>query len=575
MHYQELMPILSLYKLGAILIAKDSTIKEMNDTGRKLLQQDDAPLIGEKLHHLAPHLLKKTAPATYGKLCFGRYLQRCSTPPVDDLPDGHELIVFQNATKDILYDMMYAILNQFEDAVILCDDEKKIWMLNNAAMKMDSILTKNVFGKDIREVYYPINGQNLLLPQVIEEKKPIYDVRQQYTTLYGKNVDIIANTSPVMQNGQVIGAFSIMKDWSTIDQLNRQIIDLQEKLTLQKNRVKQSKKSNLSARYHFNDIVYRSSVMREIINQCEQIAKNDSAVMFYGETGTGKELFAQSIHNASSRADGPFLAINCAAIPENLLESLLFGTEKGSYTGAERRSGLFEQADGGTLLLDEINSMPLHLQSKLLRVLQDGVVRRVGGSSEIQVDVRVLSNINIPPYQAISEGKLRQDLFYRLGVVNITIPPLRDRKEDIPILAKHCIMQCNKKMMRNVSDLKEETILHFQSYPWPGNVRELQHAIEHAMNIMPYEETFITPAYLPKNISMEIEQKKQSTLLSKTNFSDSLKQYERQSIYDALIANRGNISAAARELKISRQNLQYRMKRYGIQREHLLEHHNW
>lgn len=575
MHYQELMPILSLYKLGAILIAKDSTIKEMNDTGRKLLQQDDAPLIGEKLHHLAPHLLKKTAPATYGKLCFGRYLQRCSTPPVDDLPDGHELIVFQNATKDILYDMMYAILNQFEDAVILCDDEKKIWMLNNAAMKMDSILTKNVFGKDIREVYYPINGQNLLLPQVIEEKKPIYDVRQQYTTLYGKNVDIIANTSPVMQNGQVIGAFSIMKDWSTIDQLNRQIIDLQEKLTLQKNRVKQSKKSNLSARYHFNDIVYRSSVMREIINQCEQIAKNDSAVMFYGETGTGKELFAQSIHNASSRADGPFLAINCAAIPENLLESLLFGTEKGSYTGAERRSGLFEQADGGTLLLDEINSMPLHLQSKLLRVLQDGVVRRVGGSSEIQVDVRVLSNINIPPYQAISEGKLRQDLFYRLGVVNITIPPLRDRKEDIPILAKHCIMQCNKKMMRNVSDLKEETILHFQSYPWPGNVRELQHAIEHAMNIMPYEETFITPAYLPKNISMEIEQKKQSTVLSKTNFSDSLKQYERQSIYDALIANRGNISAAARELKISRQNLQYRMKRYGIQREHLLEQHNW
>lgn len=575
MHYQELMPILSLYKLGAILIAKDSTIKEINDTGRKLLQQDDAPLIGEKLHHLAPHLLKKTAPATYGKLCFGRYLQRCSTPPVDDLPDGHELIVFQNATKDILYDMMYAILNQFEDAVILCDDEKKIWMLNNAAMKMDSILTKNVFGKDIREVYYPINGQNLLLPQVIEEKKPIYDVRQQYTTLYGKNVDIIANTSPVMQNGQVIGAFSIMKDWSTIDQLNRQIIDLQEKLTLQKNRVKQSKKSNLSARYHFNDIVYRSSVMREIINQCEQIAKNDSAVMFYGETGTGKELFAQSIHNASSRADGPFLAINCAAIPENLLESLLFGTEKGSYTGAERRSGLFEQADGGTLLLDEINSMPLHLQSKLLRVLQDGVVRRVGGSSEIQVDVRVLSNINIPPYQAISEGKLRQDLFYRLGVVNITIPPLRDRKEDIPILAKHCIMQCNKKMMRNVSDLKEETILHFQSYPWPGNVRELQHAIEHAMNIMPYEETFITPAYLPKNISMEIEQKKQSTVLSKTNFSDSLKQYERQSIYDALIANRGNISAAARELKISRQNLQYRMKRYGIQREHLLEQHNW
>ena len=186
--------------------------------------------------------------------------------------------------------------------------------------------------------------------------------------------------------------------------------------------------------------------------------------MIYGETGTGKELLAQSIHNASRRADGPFLAINCAALPENLLEALLFGTEKGVYTGAEHRTGLFEQANGGTLLLDEINSMNISLQAKLLRVLQDGVIRRVGGNTEIHVDVRVLSNINIPPYQAIAENKLRRDLYYRLGVVNIHIPALKDRKEDIALLCKHFIINYNKKFRKNVRNVDYNVLEKFYHY---------------------------------------------------------------------------------------------------------------
>ena len=239
-----------------------------------------------------------------------------------------------------------------------------------------------------------------------------------------------------------------------------------------------------------------SSAMHDIIAHCKQAAKSDSSVMIYGETGTGKELIAQSLHNASKRANGPFLAINCAALPEPLLESLLFGTERGSYTGAESRAGLFEQANHGTLLLDELNSMNISVQSKLLRVLQDGMVRRVGGVSETHVDVRVLSSINVPPYQAIAEGNLRQDLFYRLGVVNITVPPLRERREDIPLLAKQFIMEFNKKLGKNVSTLHPDTLKLLQEYHWPGNVREFQHVIEHAMNIIPADCSVLTPEYI-------------------------------------------------------------------------------
>lgn len=176
--------------------------------------------------------------------------------------------------------------------------------------------------------------------------------------------------------------------------------------------------------------------MKKTIDKCQMIAESDSPVMIYGETGTGKELFAQSIHNASRRCNGPFIAINCAAIPSTLLESMLFGTEKGAYTGAIQREGVLEQANGGTLLLDEINSMDITLQSKLLRVLQDGMIRRVGGLSDIHVDVRIISNTNIPPMQAVEQNQLRKDLYFRLGVVNITIPPLRERKEDIPPAGK-------------------------------------------------------------------------------------------------------------------------------------------
>jgi arginine utilization regulatory protein len=560
------MIALSQCGLGAAVISKDGVILSINETGDHLLH-GEGKLADKTLPEAAVPLCEESEEPVYANISFGEYLLRCPTPDVTDLPEQSRLLVFRDATADACHAMLTGVINQLSESVILCDGKDRVYLLNDAAVRLDSIVTRDVLGENISSIYQMQDGSSLALPQVISGKKPIVNVRQRYTTRYGKQVDIICNNYPITQNGQVLGGFSVMEDWSTIDDLHKQIIDLQEKLLERTSSDRNKVKSALTAKYTFRDIIYTSAAMKKVISLCMQVAKNDSSVMIYGETGTGKELFAQSIHNASRRADKPFLAINCAAIPENLLEGLLFGTEKGAYTGAERRAGLFEQANSGTLLLDEINSMNISLQSKLLRVLQDGMIRRVGGSAEIHVDVRVLSNINIPPEQAIAEDKLRRDLFYRLGVVNISVPPLRERREDIALLAKTFIMQYNKKMVKNIQDIDASTLDKFLAYPWPGNVRELQHAIEHAMNILPDNVSIITPEYIPDSILHAVPDR--AVPISRPpqgpgSLNSAVQEMEVRTICKTLRESQGNISQAARALHMSRQNLQYRIKRYQI-----------
>lgn len=442
MKYQETMSVLSQSGLGALVMESDSRILEVNQAGDALLH-GAGKLEGKLLSEIALPLSMESEKPMYATVVFGEYLLRCPTPEVENLPSHTQLVVFRNATADAMQDILMNVVNQLSEALFVCDADSRILFLNDAGVRMESMDLRDIRGARTEDVYQMRDGSKNNVPEVIRTRKPKLNHRQYYTTRYGKDVDIVSNNYPIVQNGQILGGFSVMEDWSRMDSLHKQILELQEKLRNHTASGKSHTASKLTAKYTFDDIVHIGEPMRHVVSRCKQVAKSDSSVMIYGETGTGKELLAQSIHNASRRKDGPFLAINCAAIPENLLESLLFGTEKGAYTGAERRPGLFEQADGGTLLLDEINSMNLGLQAKLLRVLQEGTVRRVGGATEISVDVRVLSNTNIPPYQAMEENKLRRDLFYRLGVVNITIPPLRERKEDIPLLVKTFIMQCN------------------------------------------------------------------------------------------------------------------------------------
>lgn len=620
MDVQTAMELLSQCNLGALLLDKDYRILAVNETGRKLLfpkksfgkptgKSSSAPgTTGSDNTESEMYTEKEFLPRQFLNLCdksenppyipvaFNRYVMAQPAPDIGPLPEGQQLIVFRDASKEYRLDVMQSVCNHLTEAIVVCDKESRLTYINDPAMKMDMVIDGNVLGESVSDIYQMQDGSTELpLPKTLRTKSPMLNYRQRYSTRHGKEVDAIANTWPIIKNGQLLGAFNILEDWSSVSQLHKQIIDLQEKLMYKDKNAKHMPKSSFTTRYTFDDIIYVSEKMKDIIAQCRQVAKADSAVMIYGETGTGKELFAQSIHHASRRADQPFLAINCAALPENLLESLLFGSVKGAYTGAENRTGLFEQANHGTLLLDEINSMNISLQAKLLRVLQEGTIRKLGGSTEIKVDVRVLSCINIPPQQAISEGKLRQDLFYRLGVVNINIPPLRDRKEDIPYLVRHFIREYNRKLLTDVEGISPSVLEIFCQYRWPGNVRELQHAIEHALNILPDNASLITPKYIPQtltedyvsetvwentgqrqkesyrfplnNTDVSSDQAKSSgssPAASSSSLGNVLHDMEKEAILKALEANGGNITRTARALNLSRQNLQYRLKRYGI-----------
>jgi len=304
--------------------------------------------------------------------------------------------------------------------------------------------------------------------------------------------------------------------------------------------------------------------------------------MIYGETGTGKELFAQSIHNASHRSGGPFMAINCAAIPENLLEGILFGTSKGVYTGAVDKAGLFEQANGGTIFLDEINSMPVSLQAKLMRVLQEKKVRRLGHQEETSINVRVISSCNQEPNEAMEQQQLRHDLFYRLAVVYLMLPPLRRQTEDILMLCDHFIEQYNHRLHKSVNALHPNVISAFLDYDWPGNVRQLENCIESAMNIVAADCTVIQPYHIPTYMGLFSNQRPRhfpaSTrptdngipsdglldILDNDNVIKKLQGEEKNIIVQTLKGNRGNITKTARQLGISRQRLQYRLKKYGL-----------
>jgi arginine utilization regulatory protein len=319
--------------------------------------------------------------------------------------------------------------------------------------------------------------------------------------------------------------------------------------------------TRVTARFDFESIIGISS---EIIN-CKALAlkaaKTTSPVLVYGETGTGKELIVQAIHNASGRRDKPFIAENCASIPASLLESTLFGTVKGSFTGADDRKGLFEIADGGTLYLDELNSMPIELQSKLLRVLQEGAIRRVGSSLIKNVDVRVVASLNELPEELLIAGKLRPDLFYRLNVVRIDLPPLRNRKEDIPILVQYFIDKFNVKFNGNITGITESALQCLVNSRLEGNVRELEHIIEGLFNIK-----------LQGNINTQ--DLKQYGVFRKSkilNLKERLEKAEKKYIEEALLLSKFNVTKAAEMLGIPRQTLQSKMKKFNIRRRKIDE----
>ena len=322
--------------------------------------------------------------------------------------------------------------------------------------------------------------------------------------------------------------------------------------------------NKLSEEHSFDRIVGDSEVLRRAVDLARKVAVTGTSVLLTGETGTGKELVASSLHNASYRKAKPFVAVNCAALPESILEGLLFGSRKGAFTGAENRKGLFQEADGGTLYLDEINSMPLNLQAKLLRVLQEKQVMPLGSTQPIAVDVRIVSSSNCPPDELVRNGELRPDLLYRLNTVTLAIPPLNQRPDDIPLLSEYFLYKYSRVLGRPVPQMAQETILFLSNCRWHGNVRELEHAIEAALNVLG-EGSVLSLEHLPAYLTMreppEIHQKNTEPTLS---LPETMGLYEKKLILQALMSCGGKIVEAAALLQIPRTTLQYKIRKYGL-----------
>ena len=468
-----------------------------------------------------------------------------------------------------------SIFDDFNDGVIVADCDGIIVYYNRAMSRIDELHPNNAISCKLTEVY-ELDDTSSIIMQCLAKKKPIIDEPIYYRTRMGKFANTIHNVMPIFNKNKLIGAICFVRDYHAIAQTIASM-PLPDKN-------QQFDNSSIS----FKKIIGKAPVFINAIHTARMASNTPSPVMLFGETGTGKELFARAIHNHSSRRTKKYTPVNCAAIPENLLEGILFGTSKGAFTGSVEKAGLFERTNKGTLFLDEVNSMPVGLQSKILRSIQESKIRRVGALKEIEIDLKIISSINKDPHDSIADGTLRSDLFYRLGVVFIRIAPLRERMDDLELLINHFIKKHNILLNKNVKKISNEVMKLFKSYKWPGNVRELEHVIEGAMNTVGTNKT-IQIKYLQTHfanwsvqsgstISMPAsEQAKGQTRRPddddnysadrKTNLIKEKLAHEENIIINSLTENKGNIARTAKYLGISRQLLYYKIKKFNIDRE--------
>lgn len=454
--------------------------------------------------------------------------------------------------------ILECLLENLDEGIQIVDSTGKTIYYNQVMGKVEGINPNEVLGKRVNEYLSDVKEDTSTLMRVLKSGKKIVDLIQQYSNEYKKKVTTINTTVPVTCDGKNVAAIEISKDMTRLKELTEYIYKLQGNDT------------KVKKRFTFKDIITNSDKMKEVVKKAQRSSLSNSSVLIYAETGAGKEVMAQSIHYGGIRNNNPFIPINCAAIPAALLEGMMFGTIKGSFTGAENKKGLFEEANHGTILLDEINSMEPYLQSKLLRVLQDGYIRPIGSNKTIDIDVRIIATLNEEPEELVKSGKLRKDFYYRLSVIKLRIPPLRERKEDIPILANKFLKECNEIMGKNIERIHEDLMERFLKYSWPGNIRELRNVIESAVNMA--DDSSVLNC---NNFESKIFNKSISGLYEDFNIDNcekiDLEKYigsiEKNVIEKVLKKNNYNVSKTSRQLNISRQNLQYKLKKHNIKHE--------
>ena len=447
-------------------------------------------------------------------------------------------------------------MENYVDGILVVDANADIVYMHKFNEELTPFAEKEAIGKNLFTVYPTMNPEESTVVKALRTGEETLAYEGTLTTAQGESFKVIDDTFPIREDGKVIGAVCITHSPSRLQ-------------TMTSLNITADKEQTPKDLYTLSDIIGRSTPVQTLRQQIQRVSKTSSSLLIYGETGTGKEMVAQSVHSGSPRRGKPFITQNCAAIPATLLESIFFGAVKGSYTGAENHAGIFEVADGGTVFLDEINSMDMGLQAKLLRVLEEKKVTRIGSTESRDVDVRIIAAINRPPLECIKNGTLRADLFYRLGSVTLNIPPLRERQGDVGLLTKYFVDEYKAEMHKNIIGVSHDVMKIFQTYFWPGNVRELKNVIEGAFNLC--DSTIIgigdLPAYMLTDIEVDTltaETPYGEQVLSFTgNLKDRLDAYEKTMIVRAIEDNK-TLAAAAESLGISRQSLNQKLHKYDL-----------
>ncbi|RQD72276.1 MAG: CBS domain-containing protein [Tindallia sp. MSAO_Bac2] len=451
---------------------------------------------------------------------------------------------------DEMHTALEKILDSLYEGVCVVNAEGLVLLWSQGIEKLYQVDQKDIVGRNLEELF-----PTALLLKTLKSKKPIRNV---YHSPRPGSYAIISSI-PIFINGEMIAAVSTDRDITETTNLSEELETTKEKLDLLQTEVEKIHEEQ----YSFHNVIGKSDIIREKIQEAQQVAAANSSVLIGGESGTGKEVFARAIHQASGR-EGPFVAINCSAIPENLFESEMFGYEGGAFTGAlnKGKTGKVELANHGTLFLDEIGDMPLYMQAKMLRVLQERQIVRVGGEKPIDIDVRLISATHRDLEAMVLQGSFREDLYYRLNVVHIDLPSLKNRKEDIPIFLRYFITDFCEENNLMVPQIDAEVLHILMNYNWPGNIRELKNTIEHLVIFS--KENVIKKSSIPERILERGDEQEDDHQPASLDLQENIKKMEIRTIRSAMETAGNNKAKAAKLLNIPRSTLYYKFKFYDM-----------
>lgn len=557
---------------GMIVIDNQSKIILFNNSAEKMVGVKKEVAIGQPVQNVIPdsrlpHVLESKRAETNQEQVLVNGLKIITTriPMIDSQGELFgAFAVFKNITEVVnlaeeitnlkeIQTMLEAIIQSSDEAISVVDEQGKGLLINPAYSRLTGLSKEEVIGQpatiDISE------GESMHM-QVLQTRRAIRGTKMKVGP---GNKEVIVNVAPIIVDGVLKGSVGVIHDMSEIQSLTNEL-----------NRARQIIRS-LEAKYTFDDIIGDSEEMQFAVEQAKLAARTPVTILLRGESGTGKELFAHAIHNASDRKYNKFIRVNCAAISESLLESELFGYEEGAFSGAKRggKRGLFEEAHNGSIFLDEIGELSLNTQAKLLRVLQENEIVRVGGTKPISINVRVITATNVNLEKGISDGSFREDLYYRLNRMPIHIPPLNSRKSDIPLLCERLLRKINQDYGRNIENVSDSALDQLMEYNWPGNVRELENVLGRAVIFMKFHERVLKASHIPVLGKVELNHSRGNKFAGLNECGPELAElvddFEKNIIVERLEKFNGNKTACAKSLGISIRSLYYKLEKWNIE----------